>query len=73
MAPAPSSQQPTPQRPTAQASKADNTYDDEMPSANELLEIAKKSLQTGAVTGKTVSQPVYYRYSIINFDEAELV
>ncbi|KAI6092507.1 hypothetical protein F4821DRAFT_224199 [Hypoxylon rubiginosum] len=51
MAPAPSSQQPTPQRPTAQASKADNTYDDEMPSANELLEIAKKSLQTGAVTG----------------------
>ncbi|XXH04928.1 hypothetical protein Hte_011350 [Hypoxylon texense] len=50
---APSSQQPTPQRPSAPApaSKVDNSYDDEMPSANELMEIAKKSLQTGAVTG----------------------
>ncbi|KAI4870859.1 hypothetical protein F4820DRAFT_442723 [Hypoxylon rubiginosum] len=48
---APSSQQPTPQRPSTPAPKADNTYDDEMPSANELMEIAKRSLQTGAVTG----------------------
>ncbi|KAI2639834.1 hypothetical protein GGS26DRAFT_287008 [Hypomontagnella submonticulosa] len=48
-----SSQQPTPQRPSAPApvSKTDRRYDDEMPSANELMEIASKSLQTGAVTG----------------------
>lgn len=62
---APSSQQPTPQRPSTPAPKADNTYDDEMPSANELMEIAKRSLQTGAVTGKAVSQQVVvYRYSL---------
>lgn len=53
-----SSQQPTPQRPSAPApvSKTDRRYDDEMPSANELMEIASKSLQTGAVTGRTISQ-----------------
>ncbi|KAI1769600.1 hypothetical protein GGR53DRAFT_473307 [Hypoxylon sp. FL1150] len=48
---APSSQQPAPQRPPASASRTDNTHDDEMPSTDELMEIAKKSLQTGAMTG----------------------
>ncbi|KAI1777662.1 hypothetical protein F4818DRAFT_320923 [Hypoxylon cercidicola] len=46
-----SSQQPTPQRPSAPASRADNRPNDEMPSADELMKIATKSLQTGAITG----------------------
>ncbi|KAI1393845.1 uncharacterized protein F4822DRAFT_386121 [Hypoxylon trugodes] len=44
---APPSEQPTPQRPTPIPRHAEN----EMPSANELMEIGKKSLQTGALTG----------------------
>ncbi|KAI0381010.1 hypothetical protein F5Y04DRAFT_89772 [Hypomontagnella monticulosa] len=45
-----SSQQPTPPR-SSPVSKTDKKHDDEMPSANELMKIASKSLQTGAVTG----------------------
>ncbi|KAI0850905.1 hypothetical protein F5Y00DRAFT_231121 [Daldinia vernicosa] len=52
-----SSQQPTPQRPsvsnpnTNHNSEAISPYDREMPSTNELKEIASKSLQTGVMAG----------------------
>ncbi|KAI0145891.1 hypothetical protein F4776DRAFT_382176 [Hypoxylon sp. NC0597] len=47
------SQPSTPQRPPASSptSRGADKYNDEMPSANELMEIASKSLQTGAVAG----------------------
>ncbi|KAI1417852.1 hypothetical protein F5Y13DRAFT_63269 [Hypoxylon sp. FL1857] len=47
------SQSSTPQRPPASPpnSRGADRYDDEMPSANELKEIASKSLQTGALFG----------------------
>ncbi|KAI1375962.1 hypothetical protein F4677DRAFT_107674 [Hypoxylon crocopeplum] len=49
---APSSQQPSPQRPQTSTpdSKADYVHD-EIPSANELMEIASKSFETGVVAG----------------------
>ncbi|KAI0840634.1 hypothetical protein F5Y06DRAFT_244601 [Hypoxylon sp. FL0890] len=46
------SQPSTPQRPPSPGSREGGIYDDdEMPSANELMHIASKSLQTGAVLG----------------------
>ncbi|KAI0180240.1 hypothetical protein GGR52DRAFT_234039 [Hypoxylon sp. FL1284] len=47
---APSPQQPTPQRPSAPAG-ADQMYDNEMPSTNQLKDILTESVQIGAAAG----------------------